>query len=179
MQRIARVVSLVAVAATLGGSGVVLAQQAAPAAGAMSGPGGGGMGPGMMGGGMGMGRGITDPASYLSALKSNLGITAAQEPAWDEYASTVQGVAMQMQGAHQIMFDAMGTATWQERRDMMDRMFEARQQAFSMVHDAAEKLLPSLSPAQRTRAATCLPGLAAPGRGMMRRMAPPAGGSSS
>jgi hypothetical protein len=31
-----------------------------------------------------------------------------------------------VQGAHQTMFDAMVTATWQERRDMMNRMFEAK-----------------------------------------------------
>ena len=91
----------------------------------MTGPGGfmHGQHPGMMGQGLG----FADPAGYLNGLKVALGITAVQEPAWNEYADTVKGAAGQMQGTHQTMFDAMGTATWQERRDMMNRMFEVRQ----------------------------------------------------
>ena len=124
-----------------------------------------GQGPGMMG----SGRGYADPAGYLTALKADLAITAAQSPAWDKYADTVKGVAEQMQGVHQSMYDAMGTATWQERRDMMNRMFDARQQAFDTVHTAAESLLPSLDASQQAKAATRLPGLAVPGNGMMGR----------
>ena len=127
-----------------------------------------GQGPGMMGHGWG----FADPAGYLSSLKVALGITAAQEAAWNEYADTVKGAAGQMQGAHQVMFDAMGTATWQERRDMMNRMFEVRQGSFDQVHAAAEKLLPALDASQRAKAETRLPGLAAPGYGMMGRMGP-------
>ncbi len=119
-----------------------------------------------------MGIGFGDPAGYLDALKTNLGITPAQEQAWQGYADTVTGVAAQMQGAHQIMYDAMGTATWQERRDMMNRMFEAREKAFAAVHEAAQILLPSLTPPQRTRAAGMLPGLGGRGGAMTRRMAP-------
>ncbi len=170
MRNLARVAALGVMAAILGGTGVALSQPAVPGNGPMGAPGMGGMGPGMMGRGPGLGRGFTDPASYLEGLKANLGITAQQQPAWTEYADTVQGVATQMQGAHEIMYDAMGTATWQERRDMMNRMFEARQQAFNMVHDAAQKLLPSLTAAQRQTAEMSLPGLRPHGRGMMRRM---------
>ena len=109
----------------------------------------------------------SDPASYLGALKADLGITAAQEPAWNEYAETVKSVSGQMQGTHQTMYEAMSSASWQERRDMMNRMFEARQQAFNTVHTAAEKLLTSLDASQRTKAATRLPGLVGPGHSMM------------
>ena len=70
------------------------------------------------------------------------------------------------------MFDAMGTATWQERRDMMNRMFEVRQASYDKVHTAADKLLPALDASQRTKAETRLPGLAAPGYGMMGGMGP-------
>jgi LTXXQ motif family protein len=115
------------------------------------------------------GWGYSDPAGYLTALKADLGITPAQEPAWKEYADTVTGVVEQMQGVHQTMYEAMGTATWQERRDMMNRMFDARQQGFDTVHAAAEKLMASLDTSQRTKAATRLPGLAGPGRSMMGR----------
>ena len=41
--------------------------------------------------------GHADPAGYLDRLKTALGITAAQEPAWNDYTDTVKGVAWQMQ----------------------------------------------------------------------------------
>ena len=141
-----------------------VAQQPSPG----SGTGMGGMGPGLA-------RGFTDPATHLDELKADLEITPAQEPAWKDYADTVEGVATQMQGAHQTM-DAMGTATWEERRDMMNRMCAT---ACEMVQAAAQKLLPSLTPTQRTRATTSLPGLRVGGPGMMRRMGSPPGTGNS
>jgi hypothetical protein len=129
-----------------------------------------GMGPGMMGQGAGPMRGFSDPAAYLDNLKTALKITEAQAPAWNEYATAVKATAGQMQGVHQTMYDSMGTATWQERRDMMNRMFEVRQQSFDTVHAAAEKLLPTLDAAQKADAVTRLPGLAGPHRGMTGRM---------
>lgn len=172
------VARLIALGTTLifGGTGAAWSQPAMPGGASMGVP---GAGAGMMGKGPGLGRGLTDPTSYLDALKSDLGITPAQEAAWNGYASTVRDVAAQMQGLHQTMYDAMDTATWQERRDMMNRMFEARQQAFDTVHEAAQKLLPSLTSTQRTRAAMSLPGLGVPGRGMMHRMPPAAAAGSS
>jgi hypothetical protein len=169
MENLRRLITFGALLATLGGA-TALAQPGMHGPGGM-GPGGmgpGGMGPGMMGGSGPWSHG-TDAASYLERLKADLGITAEQEPAWKAYTETVQGAAGQMQGAHQTMYDAMGTASWQERRDMMNRMFEARQQSFDTVHTAAEKLLPSLTQAQQTKAARVLPGLAARGPGMMGR----------
>ena len=105
--------------------------------------------------------------SYLDSLKTQLDITANQElRAWKDYSDTVSGVGEQMQGLHKSMFDAMGTASWQERRDKMNQMFQARQQAFDTVHEAANKLIPALDPAQKAKAQRTLPGLAY-GRGMM------------
>ena len=123
------------------------------------------MGPGMMGD-PGFGHGMRDPASYLAGLKTELGITAAQEPAWGEYAGTVQGMATQMRAMHAAMFERMQAATWQERQDMMNGMFASRAEAHRMVAEAAQKLLPTLTPEQRARAATSLPGLTGPGPGM-------------
>src|SRR5579872_2370945 len=129
-----------------------------------------GMGPGMMGQGAGpMMRGFGDPAAYLESLKTDLKVTEAQAPAWNEYADAVKAMAGQMQGVHQTMYDSMGTATWQERRDMMNRMFEVRQQSFDSVHAAAEKLLPTLDATQKAQAERSLPGLAGPGPMMGRR----------
>jgi hypothetical protein len=147
------------------GSSMVAAAQ--PAAGPGRGMMGGG-GPGMMGGGPGMMGGYWNTGTYLDALKSQLGITAQQEPAWKEYADTVTSSSQQMQGLHQTMFESMGTASWQERRSMMDQMFKARQQSYGAVHDAATKLLSALDPGQKAKAQSILPGLAY-GRGMMRQ----------
>src|SRR5579875_384104 len=170
MRKVVKLAALAAAFGLLGGTGSAWAQPAGP------GPGMGmGMGPGMMGGGgRGVGLGLmADPESYLAGLKSELGITATQEPAWDAYAEAVKTSAEQMRGAHQTMYEAMGTATWQERQDMMNRMFETRQEAYTRVHTAAQKLLPALTPTQRSKAMALLPGLRARARGMMGRMGPP------
>jgi hypothetical protein len=125
-------------------------------------------GPFVRGTGSGMiwrGDGQSDPASYLDRLKTVLGITLAQEPAWNDYTDTVKGVAWQMQRVHQMMHDVIDTATARERRAMMNRVLQARQRSFDMVHGAAEELLAALEPTQRTKAADRLPGLSGPGYG--------------
>jgi Spy/CpxP family protein refolding chaperone len=149
------------IAATL--TGLTFAATAQPMMGS-----GFGRGPGMMGGGPGMMGGFGNTESYLASLKVELGISADQQAAWKDYADTVSGVQTQLQGLHQTMFDAMGTATWEERRDMMNRMFQARQQAFDTVHEGANKLLTVLTPAQQAKARRSLPGLAY-GPGMVGR----------
>ena len=53
-----------------------------------------------------------------------------------------------------------GKCSWEERRDMMNRMFQARQRAFDTVHEATNKLINALTPAQRTKARRSLPCLA-------------------
>jgi hypothetical protein len=111
-----------------------------------------------------------DPAGYLDRLKAALRITPAQEPAWNEYADTVTGVTWQMQGVHQMMNRTIDTATSRERREMMDRMAEARQRASDMVRAAAEALLTALDAVQRNTAADRLPGLAGPGYVIMERI---------
>jgi phosphoserine phosphatase len=63
-------------------------------------------------------------------------------------------------------FDFDHGAIRQERRDMMNRMFEL-QQAFNTVHEAAKKILVSLDTSQHKNATTRLPGLVGPGRNIM------------
>jgi len=161
---------LIAAIATLATAPACLAQPGPPAQGQGMGQGrtmGTDMGQGMGGPGMargpGFGRGMNDPASYLATVRTELAITPDQAPAWASYAQVVQDTAGQMRAMHASAFETMQTATPQERRDMMNTMFEARQVAFGMVHDAATKLLPSLSAAQQAKAATILPGLIGPG----------------
>jgi len=110
-----------------------------------------------------------DPASYLAGLKTRLGITPAQQGAWDTYATVVKNHATEMQDAHETMYEAMATATWEERRSMMNNMFATRQQMHDTVQAAAEALLPSLTPAQKSQAASILPGLMPRGGRMMGR----------
>ena len=115
----------------------------------------GGHGPGMMGGDHGKMGSYRNTASYLDGLKKQLAITPKEEPAWKEYAETVSSVGEQMQGLHQTMFESMGTASWQERWNMMNQMVQTRQQAFDMVHEAANRLLLALDPAQKAKARAC------------------------
>jgi hypothetical protein len=131
----------------------------------------GNRGPGMMGGPGGIMGGNWNTSSYLEGLKTQLAITPNEEAAWKEYADTGSGVGEQMQGLHQTMFDSMGTASWQERRNLMNQMFQARQQAFDTVHEAATKLMSALNPSQKVKAQSILPGLAY-GRGMMGQRRP-------
>ena len=118
---------------------------------------------------MGDGWGFNDPTAYLDALKQYLAISSRQEVAWNQYADAVKDASAQMADAHRVMFQAMGTATWQERRDMMNRMFDARQQSYSVVHATAERLLAVLDPSQRSKATASLPGLGGSGYGMVGR----------
>lgn len=141
------------------------AQPMGPAgSGAGRGPSGGPRGPGMMHGAGGM---FGDPASYLDGLKTRLAITPAQEGAWNTYTSVVKTHATEMQATHATMYEAMGTATWEERRTMMNNMFDTRQQMHDSVRAAAEALLPALTPAQKSQAASILPGLIGRGGRMM------------
>lgn len=133
-----------------------------------------GPGPGMMRGGMhGPGMMVTDTASYLASLKTELGITETEETAWKAYADVVSDTREKMQSVRQSMFTSMQGATWEQRRDLMNSMFEARQDAFNRVHNAAEKLVSELTPEQKQKANRILPGIGF-GPGMMGRGGPPA-----
>jgi hypothetical protein len=99
----------------------------------MGGGGPQGMGPGMMGPG-----GSFDPSARLDSLKSELAITAAQEPAWNEYAKTVREAATAMRSAREG------------------------------VTGAAEKLIAGLDETQKAKARDVLPGIGGGGPGFMR-----------
>ena len=100
----------------------------------------------------------SDGARNMGQLKSALDITAAQDAAWQDYAAAVDGVARQMRMVLAIVHESMRTATALGRRDLMSRMFEARRRAADTLHEAADELLAALEPAQRSLAATLLPG---------------------
>jgi hypothetical protein len=126
---------------------------------------GGGMGPGMMHWGRGpwMGGGpgfaFLDPAE-IGALKSELAITAAQEPAWTKYAQTVQDAATAMNKAREGADPySVSRLNPQERYAFITKMREEGFKQFGAVSKAADELLAALDDAQKTKARAILPGL--------------------
>lgn len=115
------------------------------------GPGMMGGGPGMMGGGpgmmMGWGHGRmfagkdTDIARFqqerLGELKSQLGITAEQQPAWDAFAARAAEQAKVMQALRND-----GSATMPER-------MQQRQKAMASMSESFTRLYEVLTPQQR------------------------------
>lgn len=123
-----------------------------------------GMGPGMMHGGPGL---TFDPAR-IDALKADLAITPAQEPAWTKYAKAVQDAAATMRTAREsIDPDAMSKMTPSDRFAFVTKMREQGQQQFGSVKTAADELLATLDATQKAKARDILPGLAF-GPGWMR-----------
>lgn len=134
----------------------------------MRGAGPHGMGLGMMGMHGGPMAGAFADAARLDALKKEIGITAAQEPAWTAYAKTMQDAAGAMESRHQgINMSKMHAMSDQDRQAMMSGMLDQRQKAFQTVKAAAEKLLAALDDTQKAKARETLPGLRAPGPTMM------------
>jgi len=139
-------------------------------------------GMGMHGAGMGMGgmamgchgaeqvgmRGMQDPAqatARLAAVKTELKITAAQEPAWQKY----EAVVSQQAQAHQTMRDGMRTAM-QDPKAAATVDHAAHREAMIKLHEthqaerdaARQALLAVLSPDQKALAEQRLGG----GQGM-------------
>jgi hypothetical protein len=125
-----------------------------------------GMGPGMMQGGPGLT--LADPAQ-IETLKKELGITAAQEPAWTKYAKAVQDSAATMKTAREgVDPDAVSKMSPQDRFAFVSKMREQGQKQFETVQTAAKELLATLNDTQKAKAQETLPGLAFGGPGLMR-----------
>jgi hypothetical protein len=116
------------------------------------------MGPGMMHGGPGLA--FADP-TQVEELKSQLSITAAQEPAWTKYAKTIQDAAAMMKTTREgVDPDAVSEMTPADRFAFVTKMREQGQKQFETVKTAANELLATLDDAQKTKAQDILPGLA-------------------
>ena len=124
-----------------------------------------GMGPGIMRGGAGLT--FADP-TQIDRLKGELGITAAQEPAWTKYAKAIQDAATAMKTTREgVDRDAVSKMTPQDRFAFATKMREQGQKHFETVKTAANELLATLDDGQKTKAQESLPGLAF-GPGPMR-----------
>ncbi len=125
-------------------------------------------GHGMMGHG-GERWGFGGPATHLTALKTDLGIKPEQAAAWDAYAKVVRDTAAQTAADRATMdMDAIRAMPNKERAAFLSNQMDLHDQAFANVKAAAQALLPSLDDAQKAKAQTELPGLAARGLGGMR-----------
>jgi hypothetical protein len=162
-------------AATLLAGGWALAQATGPGGFGpplMGGMGHGGMGPSMMprmhamGSGMGPGMmsGVpsaifADPAQ-IETLKKEIGITAAQEPAWTKYTKAFQDAATTMKAAREgVDPDAISKLSPQDRFAFMTKNREQKQKQFETVKTAANELLATLDDTQKAKAQQTLPGL--------------------
>ena len=136
------------------------------------------MGPGMrgqMGSSMYGAQGLAqfDPAR-IAALKTEFGISAAQEPAWTKYAKALQdAVATVATTREGINPDTVSKMSPQDRFAFVTKIREQRQQQFETVQSAANELLATLDDAQKIKARDTLPGLASFGPGMRGAMAGP------
>jgi hypothetical protein len=101
-----------------------------------------------------------DPAK-LDALKSELGITAAQEPAWTNYVKAVQDAATAMKARREsINPETVAKMTPADRFAFMSKVREQAQQQHEKVRTAANELLDKLDATQKAKAQQTLPGLA-------------------
>jgi hypothetical protein len=176
MKKKVLVIGSIAAATVLVG-GWALAQSAAHGPGGF-GPGGmhgmhgqmgpgmhGQMGPGMrgqMGPGMHGGLGLTEFApARIDILKTELGITAAQEPAWTRYTQALQDAAATMKTTRDgVNSDAISKLSPQDRFAFITKIREQGQKRFETVKTAANELLVTLNDTQKAKAQEILPGLA-------------------
>lgn len=135
---------------------------------AMMQQGGAGFGPGMGAGMMygGFGQMFADPGQ-IDRLKSELGITPAQERAWTDYANAVKDAADKMTAMHESMY-AEAVRDWSpaDRFAFMTSTREELHTQFQTVQAAVNELLATLDDTQKAKAQERLPGLAF-GPGMM------------
>jgi len=193
MKKKALVISAIAVTTVLAG-GWAVAQSVHQGHGGfgppfMHGKGAEGMGPGMMKGmdhrmmkGMGPdmmkgmrhgmkhgGPGLTfaDP-TRIEALKAELAITPAQEPAWTKYAKAVQDAAATLKTTpERVDPTTVSKMSPSDRFAFVTKMREQGQKQLGSVKVAADELLATLDAAQKAKATDILPGLAF-GPGPMR-----------
>jgi hypothetical protein len=107
-----------------------------------------------------------DPAQ-IETFKKELGITAAQEPAWTKYAKAVQDAAATMKTTREgVDREAVSKMNPQDRFAFVSKVREQGQKQFETVQTAAKELVATLDDTQKAKAQETLPGLAF-GPGMM------------
>ena len=110
-----------------------------------------GMGPGMRGGygPGGYGMGFQGSEDGLAAQKSALKITAAQEKAWEEYASVAKKHFDARLAHREAMYNA-APANAAERQELQAAFMKQRVEQMEAMNGAFKKLYAVLTPEQRT-----------------------------
>ena len=107
------------------------------------------MGPGMHGG---PGLANFDPAR-IDTLKSELGITTAQEPAWIKYTKAIQDAATAGKATREgVNPENLGKLSPTDRFAFMTKMREHMRKQFETVQTAASELLAILDDSQKAKA---------------------------
>jgi hypothetical protein len=107
-------------------------------------------GPGAM---MGWGPMMGGPGQHIEGriafLKTEIGITPAQEPVWKTYADALRTSASSMQAMHDQMMSGGMPATLPERMQWHEQLMSSRLDALKALRAAAGPLYNALSPAQK------------------------------
>ena len=113
---------------------------------------GAGMGYGMHGHGMGFGGYPGTAEERLAGLKSELGITAKQESAWQAFANSVKKRDESRQAWFEKMREARIAGSLPERLAQRDEMFKQHQAERQATTSALKELYGALTPEQKTAA---------------------------
>ena len=117
-----------------------------------------GMGPGMMHGRAGLG--LAHPAQ-LETLKTELGITPAQEQAWSKYAKAVQDAAVTMKTTGESVDpDAVSKMSPADRYAFVSKMREQGQRGSAPSRRQPTSCCATLDATQKAKASDILPGIA-------------------
>lgn len=106
----------------------------------------------MMHGGMMGGMPFEHVEGRLAFLKTELKITSAQEPQWNNFADAIRSVAQSMKPMHEQMMQGMmqGTESAAARLDRYERMLSGRLKVVRTIKTAFEPLYAALSDEQKT-----------------------------
>lgn len=114
-------------------------------------------GMGMMGHGMMMGRGMMNDMGpmmegRLAYMRAELGITAEQTAAWDDYAKAVKARVASMQETRTEMMKVMHSGSALDRLDARTKAMENMVQNLKAVRPSVEALYNALSDDQKKKA---------------------------
>lgn len=112
------------------------------------------------------GPGLTqaDPAR-IETLKSELGITSAQEPAWTNYVKALQDTAAARKTTREnVTREDVDKMSPQDRYAFVAKMREQKQKQSDTVKTAVEQLVATFDDQQKAKAREILPGQASFGR---------------
>jgi|SRR3972149_174026 len=113
---------------------------------------GAGMGYGMQGYGMGYGADPEEAENRLADLKSQLGITAQQEPAWQAFVKSAKQREESRKAWFAKMREARTAGSLPELLAQRDEVFKQQQAERQATTAALKELYAALSPEQRTLA---------------------------